>query len=91
MNNNHDNDNDNDNDNENDNVFFLQMGTPCKPKCGCFLNKFTHEERQSIFSGYYSLETEQLKNQYLIGKLSKRPVKRSRTKNPNAEPKIQWY
>ena len=71
-------------------MFFLQMGRPCKPKCGCFLNKFTHEERQSIFNGYYSLETEQLKNQYLIGKLSKRPVKRSRTKNPNAEPKIQW-
>ena len=48
------------------------------------------EERQSIYNGYYSLETEQLKNQYLIGKLSKRAVKRSRTKNPDAEHKIQW-
>ena len=66
------------------------MGTPCKPKCGCFLNKFTHKERQSIFSGYYSLQNEQLKNQYLIGQMSKRQIKRKRSKNPNAPPKIQW-
>ena len=71
-------------------MFFLQMGRPCNPKCGCFRNKFTHEERQSIFSGYYSLQNEQLKNQYLIGQMSKRPIKRKRSKNPNAEPKIQW-
>lgn len=66
------------------------MGRPCNPKCGCFRNKFTQEERQSIFSGYYSLENEQLKNQYLIGQMSKRKIKRKRSKDPNAPPKIQW-
>jgi len=66
------------------------MGRPCNAKCGCFRNKFTAEERQSIFREYYSLANDQLKNQYLIGQMSKRKIKRKRSKDPNAPPKIQW-
>ena len=70
-------------------IFLLQMGTPCKPECGCF-NKLTQAQRQSIYDEYYTIDSYRQKNQYLMGMMSRREVKRSRQPDPTKPPKIQW-
>ena len=74
------------------------MGDPCRsegrsgcPLGGCFLNNFTEEERNDIFSTYWNIKTYEQKAQYLLGCLSKRKVKRTRTKDANKPPKPQYY
>ena len=65
------------------------MGDPCNPKCGCF-NKLPQAERQRIFDNYYAIDSHKQKNQYLMGQMSPRAVKRIRTKDQNKPPKTQW-
>ena len=74
------------------------MGDPCRsegrsgcPLGGCFLNNFTEEERNDIYSTYWNIKTYEQKAQYLLGCLSKRKVKRTRTKDANKPPKPQYY
>ena len=74
------------------------MGDPCRSEgrsgCtlgGCFLNNFTEEERNDIYSTYWNIKTYEQKAQYLLGCLSKRKVKRTRTKDASKDPKPQYY
>ena len=74
------------------------MGPPCRsdgrsgcPLGGCFMNKFTEEERKDIFSTYWACDTFEQKTQYLLDCISLKPVKRTRTKDASKDPKSQYY
>ena len=67
------------------------MGPPCGEKCGCFLNNFTEESRQKLHDAYWKMGEKVQQDQYLMGCLHPRPVKRRRTTDPNKPTKTQWY
>ena len=67
------------------------MGEPCGEKCGCFLRKFTEESRQNLFAAYWEMGDKVQQDQYLMGCLHRRPVKRRRTTDPNKPSKTQWF
>ena len=71
------------------------MGTPCNqdtscPLGGCFHSKFTDQSRQNYYEAFWKTGDEVLQDQYLMGCIKPRPVKRKRTTDPNKPPKAQW-
>ena len=60
------------------------------PLEGCFTKKFTAQQVQKLFDAYWALGDNEVQNQYLMGCITPRKVKRRRTANPDKPDKKQW-
>ena len=71
------------------------MGEPCNQQTtcilgGCFESQFTAESRKQLFESFWAMGNKTLQDQYLMGFIQKRAVKRRQTNDPNKPDKPQW-
>ena len=64
------------------------MGEPCK--CGCFESQFTAASRKQLFESFWAMGNKTQQDQYLMGCIQNRAVKRRRTSDPNKPDKSQY-
>ena len=66
------------------------MGDGSACKCGCYDSKFTAASRKQYFDSFWGTGDKTQQDQVLMCGITKRDVKRRRTRDPNQPDKLQY-